>query len=103
MNPYKYNEGGELSNREFRQDQRFQKKSDRERKLIDKFAEGDMDRLMMALEGDEEYMKFLENRKILQGLARIGGLAALTQIFPAVAKMNRYQNTELGGRRDHTG
>lgn len=88
MKTLRYNEGGELSNKEFRQNIRAERKDAREKRLIDKFADGDLDRLMMALEGDEEYMDFKERRQILNQLARMGGLAALTQIIPAFKEYN---------------
>jgi len=89
MKTLRYNNGGELSNREFRQNERAQRQAARERKLIEKFADGDLDRLKMALEGDDEYMNFIENRKILNQLARMGGLAALTQLIPALKDHSR--------------
>jgi uncharacterized FAD-dependent dehydrogenase len=99
----KYNEGGELSNKEFRQNERFQRKSEKEKKLIRDFAKGDTKKLMAALEGSEEYMKFLEKRGVAKGLGAAASLAALSQIVPAAIKLNRRQSTELGGRRNHTG
>tara|TARA_A100001515_G_scaffold110604_2_gene91639 strand:+ start:662 stop:1000 length:339 start_codon:yes stop_codon:yes gene_type:complete len=84
----KYDDGG-LTNRQFRQNERAQKKYARERKLIENFAEGDVDKLMTALEGGDEYMDFKERRKILKQLARMGGLAALTKIIPALKNHSR--------------
>jgi len=89
MKALRYNLGGELSNREFRRNERAQRQDARERRLIEKFADGDVDKLKMALEGDEEYMNFMENRKILNQLARMGGLAALTQVIPALKNHSR--------------
>ena len=90
MRPLKqYMNGGPLSNKQFRQNERAQKKDAREKKLIENFADGDLDRLMMALEGDEEYMDFKERRQILKQLARMGGLAALTKIIPAIMDHSR--------------
>ena len=95
MKPLKtyMNEGGlqsnePMTNKQLRQNIRAERKDAREKRLIDKFADGDLDRLMMALEGDEEYMDFKERRKILSQLARMGGLAALTQIIPAFKEYN---------------
>jgi len=99
----KYNEGGGLSNKEFRQNERFQRKSEKEKKLIRDFAKGDPKKLMAALEGSEEYMKFLERRGVAKGLGAMAGLAALSQVIPAAVKLNRRQSTELGGRRNQTG
>ena len=79
----RYEDGG-LTNREFRQNERAQRKYARERKSIEKFSDGDVKKLMTALEGGDEYMDFKERRQILKQLARMGGLAALTKIIPAL-------------------
>ena len=83
--------------KQVREDERFQRKLDKEQRLLEKFAGkqarrtgmSETEALLEALNNPEQFEAFKERRQILKGLAGMAGLGVLGAAVPAVSRMRR--------------
>ena len=83
--------------KEIRENERFQRKTEKEQRLLEKFVErkakrtgmSETEALLEALNNPEEFEGFKERRQILGGLAGMAGLGILGAAIPAVSRMRR--------------
>ena len=83
--------------KEIRENERFQRKAEKEQRLLEKFAKKQARRtgmsqteaLLEALNNPEQFEAFKERRQILGGLAGMAGLGILGAAVPAVSRMRR--------------
>ena len=83
--------------KEVRENERFQRKAEKEQRLLEKFAKkqsrrtgmSETEALLEALNNPEQFEAFKERRQILGGLAGMAGLGILGAAIPAVSRMRR--------------
>ena len=83
--------------KEIRENERFQRKTEKEQRLLEKFVErkakrtgmSETEALLEALNNPEQFEAFKERRQILKGLAGMAGLGILGAAIPAVSRMRR--------------
>ena len=83
--------------KEIRENERFQRKTEKEQRLLEKFVErkarrtgmSETEALLEALNNPEQFEAFKERRQILGGLAGMAGLGILGAAVPAVSRMRR--------------
>ena len=86
-----------LTGKEIRENERFQRKAEKEQRLLEKFAErqarrtgmSETEALLEALQDPEQFEGFKERRQILGGLAGMAGLGLLGAAIPAVSRMRK--------------
>ncbi len=80
--------------KEDRENERFQRRTEKERRLLEKFAGkqarrtgmSETEALLEALNDPEQFEAFKERRQILKGLAGMAGLGVLGAAIPAVSR-----------------
>ena len=83
--------------KEIREDERFQRRSDRENRKLMKFLKkqgrrtgmSETEALLETLNDPQQFEDFKERRKMLQGLAGMAGLGVLGAAVPAVSRMRK--------------
>lgn len=83
--------------KEVRENERFQRRSDRENRQLMKFLKkqgrrtgmSETEALLETLNNPQQFEDFQERRKMLKGLAGMAGLGILGQAIPAVSRMRR--------------
>jgi hypothetical protein len=86
-----------LTNKQIRENERFQRRADKNNRLLMKYLkkqtrkggpEG-VEGLLQVLQDPEGFEDFKERRKMIGGAAGMAGLGLLGQLIPAISRMRR--------------
>ena len=86
-----------LTNKEIRENERFQKRANKENRLLNKYLEKQERRggpegvegLLQTLQNPEGFEDFKERRKMLKQLALMGGTALAGSLIPAISRARK--------------
>jgi hypothetical protein len=84
-----------LTNKEIRENERFQRKAEKEDRLLKKYLKKqgkktdspEIDILLKTLQDPQAFEDFKNRRKMVGGLAGMAGLGVLGQLIPAISRM----------------
>jgi hypothetical protein len=86
-----------LTNKQIRENERFQRRANKENRLLNKYLEKQERRggpegvegLLQTLQNPEGFEDFKERRKMLKQLALMGGTALAGSLIPAISRMRK--------------